>query len=582
MSSSTLGGKLKFQSISLSESSKGPLTDQEMKDYNKEYVGEVESGSFKEVLEDSHLKENLFPAEAVDIDVSEEGEGVMHNDRSRLKQGLKERHVKMLTLVGVFGTGIFLSSGGTLKKAGPVGMLLAYVFVGIVVGCSQVAMAETAAFFPCTGATVRQASHFIDEAVGFTFGWISVYSCCIPGEVSACAVIMKYWTNINPAVWITIFSILFVATNMYTIQFYGEIEYVLGWLKVILILILIITGLVIDLGGVKGYPRLGFHYWRDPGPFAEYLVGGGIGKFVGYWAALSSVVYSYSGIQNIAILAGETKNSRYAIYHGARQAFIRVIILYLLAVFVLTLIVPYNDKLIATSTGTAKSSPYVIAIERAGIKVLPSFINAIVLTSAWSAGNIAIIEGSRNLFSLATKGQAPKIFLKTNKRGIPWVGITLISSFLPLAYMSISSTSATVFSWFQELVSSNTLLRWILISCNHIYMTRALKAQGYSRHDLPYSSWFGPYAAWFSLVMSVIFLFTGGFYNFIHGHFSIESFFTRYFIIPLALVLFTFWKLFKKTRYLRPTEVDLQSIFEDIRQNPEKVPARRPWWEYIL
>ncbi|CAR21036.1 KLTH0A00308p [Lachancea thermotolerans CBS 6340] len=530
----------------------------------------------KEELPSGELKKTeavqvceTYEADSVEPqNANEPEEGVLYNDRTRLKQGLKERHIKMLTLVGVFGTGLFLSSGGTLKKAGPAGMFLAYVVVGIVVGCNQIAIAEVASFMPATGATIRHAEQFIDESVGFTFGWISTYSSLMPGELSATAVVMRYWTDINPAVWITIFGILFVLTNIYTIRFYGEVEYFFGWMKIILIIILIVTGLVIDLGGAK-QERLGFHYWREPGPFAEYIVKGEIGKFVGFWAALSSVVYSYSGIQNIAILAGETKNSRHAIFHGARNVFLRIIVLYLIAVLVLTLIVPYNDKLIATGTGTAKSSPYVIAIQRANIKILPHIINAIILTSAWSAGNLAIVEGSRNLFALASKNQAPKIFLTTNKRGIPYVGIAFISAFLPLSYMSVSSSSANVFSWFQELVSSNTLLRWILISANHIHMDRALKAQGYSRSDLPHSTCLGPFAAWFSGIMSLIFLLTGGFYNFIHGHFDIESFFTRYFIIPLAIILFTFWKLFKKTKYLRPAEVDLESIFEDIRQNPE-------------
>lgn len=202
--------------------------------------------------------------------------------------------------------------------------------------------------------------------------------------------------------------------------------------------------------------------------------------------------------------------------------------------------------------------------------------NAIILTSAWSAGNLAIVEGSRNLFALASKNQAPKIFLKTTKRGIPYVGIAFISAFLPLAYMSVSQSSSTVFSWFQELVSSNTLLRWILISANHIHMDRALKAQCYTRKDLPYSTKIGPFAAWFSGIMSFIFLFTGGFTNFISGHFDIESFFTRYFIIPLALGLFTFWKLFKGTKYLSPEEVDLASIFRDIKENLEDIPEKEP------
>lgn len=529
----------------------------------------------KVVISDAYvpLEENVSIDETIK-------QGVLHNDRTKLKQGLKARHIKMLTLVGVFGTGLFLSSGGTLKKAGPVGMLLAYVVVGIVVGCNQIAIAEVASFMPATGATIRHSEQFIDEAVGFTFGWISTYSSLMPGELSATAVIMTYWTDLSPAIFITIFGVLFVLTNIYTIRFYGEVEYFFGWLKLALIAILIITGLVIDLGGTKE-KRLGFHYWRDPGPFAHYLVKGEIGKFVGFWAALSSVVYSYSGIQNIAILAGETKNSRHAIFHGAKNVFVRIIILYLITVFVLTLIVPFNSKLIATGSGNASSSPFVVAMERAGIKVLPHIVNALILTSAWSAGNLSIIEGSRNLFCLATKHQAPQIFLKTSKRGIPWVGVLFISCFLPLAYMACSESSATVFSWFQELVSSNTLLRWILISANHIHMDRALKAQGFSRKDLPYSSKIAPYAAWFSGIMSFIFLLTGGFYNFIHGNFSIESFFTRYFIIPLAIALFTFWKLFKKTRYLRPEEVDLQSIFDDIKENLEYIPESTPIWKKL-
>lgn len=195
----------------------------------------------------------------------------------------------------------------------------------------------------------------------------------------------------------------------------------------------------------------------------------------------------------------------------------------------MTLIVPYNNQLIATDTGTAKSSPFVIAMTKANITGLPHLINAIVLTSAWSAGNLNIIKGSRNLFALASKNQAPKIFLRTSKKGVPYFGVLFCCAFLSLAYMSCSESSSTVFSWFQELVSSSTLLRWILISANHLHMDRALKAQGYSRSDLPYSTRIAPFAAWFSGIMSLIFLLTSGFTNFLNGKFLIESFFQEVF-----------------------------------------------------
>lgn len=516
----------------------------------------------------------------------EESHGPLEYDRTLLKRGLQRRHIQMLTLVGVFGTGLFLSSGGTLRKTGPVGMLIGYVLVGVVVGCNQVAIAETAAFMPATAATVRHCEHFIDEALGFTFGWISVYSAVMPSELSATAVIVSYWTDVSPAVFITIFGVCYVLTNIWSVRLYGELEYVFGWLKIILIVIIVVTSLVIVSGGAPNHDKIGFRYWQHPGPIAEYIFTGSRGRICGLWAAISSIVYSYGGVQNIAILAGETKNSRHAIFHGAKNIFSRIILLYLVTVFFLTMIVPYNDPAIARGTGTATGSPFVVAMKNAGISGLPHVINAIVLTSAWSAGNLGLMEGSRNLFALAAKKQAPAVFLKTSRRGIPYVGVTFSALFLPLAYMSVLSSSATVFGWFQQLTSSNLLFRWILISANHIHMDRALRAQGYGRESLPYSTRFGPLCAWFSGIMSFVFLLTGGFTNFIPGHFDLQSFFTSYFIFPLSAALFVFWKLVKKTRYLRPEEVDLASVFRDIEEHPEDVRETRytwyNWWKVLL
>lgn len=115
-------------------------------------------------------------------------------------------------------------------------------------------------------------------------------------------------------------------------------------------------------------------------------------------------------------------------------------------------------------------------------------------------------------------------------------------------------------------------------------MTRAMKAQGIPRSRLPQKVRIGPSAAWISGAMSLLFLLTGGFTNFIKGHFNISSFFTSYFSIPLTIGLYFFWKLFKKTRYLRPHEVDLDSLFQDVEDNPEEPePPLRGWrWINIL
>ncbi|KAH3662642.1 hypothetical protein OGATHE_004217 [Ogataea polymorpha] len=503
-------------------------------------------------------------------------------DDVHLKRSLKDRHIGMIALVSVFGTGLFLSSGGTLAKTGPVGIILAYAIIGVVVGLNQMAFAETASLAPLTGSTIRHAEIFIDEAVGFALGYLSLWQAILPGGLVSAALVIQYWSSLNPAVWISVLLVPIALTNIFSIRVYGEVEFVFALLKIGLILILVFAGLILDLGGVKGQERLGFHYWKDPGPFAEFITTGNTGKFVGFWAALSSVVYAYGGVQGIAMLAGETQNPRTNIPRAAKRILYRVVGLYMVAVFILSLIVPYNDKRIAVSDGTAAHSPYVIAFERAGIKVLPHVVNALTLCSAWSEANSGVTHTARVLFSLASKKQAPSIFLKTNDRfKVPFVGVALGLVFLALAYMSVDSTAATVFSWFQNITSSNLLLNWILISINHIRMNRALKAQGFQRSDLPYQNRIAPAGAWISLIASIILLITGGFTTFIHGHWKVSTLVSAYCSPVLFTVLYLAWKLVKKSPQIPIEEIIIPVLLEDYRTRPEDPVEKPKGWKIL-
>ncbi|KAG7736532.1 hypothetical protein KL912_004742 [Ogataea haglerorum] len=517
-------------------------------------------------------KKTTAVLETISIHDAEEAAGIeiFAEDDTHLHRALKERHIGMITLVGVFGTGLFLSSGGTLAKTGPVGMCLSYLIVGIIVGMNQMALAEVAALAPLTGSTIRHAEIFIDDAAGFALGWLKVWNSILPTALVSSALIMQYWSNLSPGIWITIFMIPICFTNIFSIRIYGEVEFVFALLKIALILILVLAGLIVDLGGVKGQKRLGFHYWKDPGPFASYIKSGSLGQFIGFWAALSSVVYAYGGVQGIALLAGETKNPRTNIPKAAKRILYRVVGLYMIAVFILSLIVPYDDPKIATSDGTAAHSPYVIAFEKAGIKVLPHVVNALTLSSAWSESNLGITQTSRILFSLAAKGQAPKILLKSSKKlKVPYVGVIIGLIFLSLAYMTLDSTAANVFSWFQNITSSVLLLEWIIISINNIRMNRALKVQGYSRDDLPYTNKIAKASAWLSLFGSALLLITGGFTTFIHGHWETSTLFSSYCAPVLFVVFYLGYKFIKKTKHVPLEEICLPELMEDYHSKPE-------------
>ena len=181
------------------------------------------------------------------------------------------------------------------------------------------------------------------------------------------------------------------------------------------------------------------------------------------------------------------------------------------------MLVPSNDPDLLASTGTAAQSPFVIAATNAGVKVVPSIINAVVLTSAWSAGNSGLLNGSRILYGLAREGRAPKIFLRVSRFGIPWVAVLSLSLFVCLGFMTLSNGAATVFGWLQDLVAVSALINWMIICIVYLRFYLAMQKQGISRDRLPWKAPLQPYVAWMGTISFIILLLTGGYSTFIHG-----------------------------------------------------------------
>lgn len=279
---------------------------------------------------------------------------------------------------------------------------------------------------------------------------------------------------------------------MSLVRIYGEVEFFFAILKILLVVFLIILGLVINLGGVPGHPRIGFRYWKDPGPFVEYIGTGSWGRFLGYWAVMSNAVFSFAGVESVAMAAAETRNPRRAIPKACKRVFFRVTMFYILAVLIVGMLVASNDPTLDDDSGTAAQSPFVIAAGKAGIKAIPSVVNAIVITSAWSSSNQALLAGTRVLYGLALKKQAPRIFLRTTAWGIPYVCVLLYTAFMFLAFMSLSNGALTVFYWLVDLTACGVLISWIAILTNHQRLILAMKKQGLPLSALPWhNAWTG-------------------------------------------------------------------------------------------
>lgn len=302
--------------------------------------------------------------------------------------------------------------------------------------------------------------------------------------------------------------------------------------KLLVLVMLILTCLVISLGGQPSGHRIGFAYWSDPGAFGSYLeTPGPTGRFLDFWACIVQACFAYTGTEVVGVAFGEAPHPVVkTVRTSIRQTLWRIVCFYIVGVLVLGMSVPYtNEQLIgATNSKTsAAASPFVIAVQLAQIPVFPDVVNACLLVFVVSAANSDIYVGSRTLFGLAHDGQAPGIFRHTNAKGVPLWGVGLTSLFTVLAYMNVTESSSKVFGYLVSLVTVFGTLNWISLLVSYIQFTRGMKAQGLDRRSMPYRGPLQPYGAYLALGITCLVTFFNGKPNACSEHTSLELSFRR-------------------------------------------------------
>lgn len=489
-----------------------------------------------------------------------------------LDRKLKSRHVQFLALSGAIGTGLFVGSGQVLSLSGPLAAFLSYAITGFNLYCVINSLGEMAAWLPIPGAVPIFAARFVDPALGFTLGWNYWYQFAIgvPIEVTVSVVILDFWDHSIPAAaLITIFFLPMVIVNCFPVRIYGEAEFAFGAIKLTTIVGLILLMFIITVGGAPTGGPIGFRYWNDPGPMNEYLRPGALGRFLAFWKVFIQATFSYGGSEMVVVASGETENPRRNIPKAIRRVFWRIAIFYVLAIFLVGLCVSSRDpkllNAISSSAPGAAQSPFVIAISNAGISGLPHLINAVVLSSAWSAGNSFFYASTRVLYAAALDGKAPA-FLKFERFGVPYacVGATTVLSLL--VYLNVNSRAAEVFFWF-----------------SNVRFYNALKLHGVPRESMPYRAWGQPYLAYFAICFCLFIAFFNGFDAFFPGRFSAKSFIPPYIDIPIFLSLFLGYKFVKKTKFVKLEEMDIWSGKAEIDRLEPTWPIITPrnWLERI-
>ncbi|KAL7423301.1 hypothetical protein Q5752_002602 [Cryptotrichosporon argae] len=483
-----------------------------------------------------------------------------------VQRNMEQRHMQMIALAGTLGTGLFLASGKTIAHGGPLGALLAYVHVGTIAYSMIVSLGEMCVFAPISGGYVHFAERWLNPAAGFALGWQVVFSGIIslPTEIISASIIISYWDPTFPvshqAGYITALLILCASINYFGVRWFGESEFIFAMIKIALITGLIIAGLVIDLGGGPDHDRIGFRYWKDPGPFVEYGgFTGGTGKFLGWFTDLLTAAYSYSGMEQIAVAAGEVKNPRISVAKAVRRIFYRIATFYIIGILIVGMLVPSDNTSILQSTGNAASSPFVVAFQLAGVKVLPHIINAGVLTSAFSAANSGLYGTSRMLYGMALRGHAPRFFAKTTRKGLPLPALVFATAFIALSYMALSSGASTALNWLSNLTTLSGFIVWGTICVTFLRFKKGCEAQGIDRKQFHYYNSWQPYPAYWCIAWCAIVIIFNGWEVFTKGGWDASDFVIAYINIPLFGGLWLGWWIVKRPKHLKPEELDFVS-----------------------
>ncbi|ORY21043.1 general amino acid permease 1 [Naematelia encephala] len=503
---------------------------------------------------------------------------------------MKQRHMQMIGLAGTLGTGLFLGSGKTIRQGGPLGALLAYIQTGSMSYCMLMSLGEMAVYAPISGGYIHYAERWLHPSVGFALGWQAVlsHSISLPNEIISGSILIEYWdankTTAHTAAYLTVLMILCAGINFFGARWFGESEFWFSLIKILLIVGLILAGLIVDLGGNPAGDRIGFRYWKDPGPFVHYLFSGSKGQFAGWFTDLLQAAYSFLGMESIAIAAGEVQNPRVSVTKAIKRVFIRICLFYVLGILIVGMLVPSNDKQLLAATGTtAASSPFVIAFSRVGIKALPSIINACVLTSAFSAGNTGVYISSRMLYGLALRGQAPKIFSKTTRGGLPIIALTFVVCFMPLSYMALASGAQTVLNWLTHLTSLSGILVWGTIAVTYIRFKKAVDAQGIDRKKFYYYNRFQPWPAyWVVFSCSIVILFNG-WQVFTKGNWNSSNFVVAYINLPLFFgAILGHWLLHKRPKFVKPVDLDMFSNIPSDQDVSYEEPPAKNWFHKVV
>ena len=478
-----------------------------------------------------------------------QGENTLH-------RGLKARHLTMIAIGGSIGTGLFLAMGSTIREAGPGGAMVAYAIMGIVVYFMMTALGEMATRLPIPGAFTAYANRFVDQAWGFTNGWVYWFgsSMTVAAELIAGAIIVKFWfPDSSSTLWAILFLAVLLALNLFSVKGFGEAEYWFAGIKVVVTIIFLIVGVLMIIGIMNSGEEAGFHNWT--------LDGGEAGKapfvngLAGIFGIFMVAAFSFSNTELTGLAAAESENPKKDVPKAVHSVFWRLMIFYMGTIFVVATLIPFTEPtLLDAAEDNVAASPFTIIFRNAGFAAAASLMNAVILTSVLSCGNSSMYAASRTMQHMAEKGDAPKFFAKISKNGVPVRSVLLTAFIAAFAFFASLLGDGVAYTVAYSLCGIAGVYNWLTISVAHYRFRKGWVKQGHSLDELDYKSPFFPYGSWFCIIVCIIVCFGANYTVF--TDFDWFNFITCYAIIPLSIIMFFVYKKKRGSQWVKYEDMD--------------------------
>ncbi|MDE9408354.1 amino acid permease [Acinetobacter nosocomialis] len=439
----------------------------------------------------------------------------IQNREAGLHKKLSAKQMGMIAIGGAIGTGLFMGSKFAISFAGPA-VIVSYAIGGLIAFALMACLAEMTVQHPTSGSFGAYAEHYMSPLAGFLVRYC--YWACIVlavgTEITAVADYMKLWfPNVGSWVWIGFFSLTLLVVNAYSVKAFGLVEYWFSTIKVFAIIVFILLSIGILTQSNQGMNQVVTNLTGHGGFFPN--------GFSGVWIGVIISIFSYLSIEMIAVAAGEAKDPEKAVKKAFKSTALRLILFYLLSLFLIVTLVPWTVLIGADAT-----SPFVMVMKIVGIPYADSILNFIVIVAALSAMNSMLYISTRMLFSLSRAGDAPKVFGRISSNGVPVNALLLSAVGIGIASIVYTINPACAFPIMIALSMFGALFTWGSIFVTHMFFRKHMTQQNIElKFKIPASRFISLFGFIAILSITVTTWFTNEFKS------------TLQFGVPLVLVL---------------------------------------------